>query len=310
MGKLIIAIWVLTLFAVSSIVHADMSATLQATPLEQAATTTPPEQATTTTPAEQAATTTQAISDSDRYSFIELDRERPNYVLPYYYTQSPYQSVYNGNTPNNQAIMRNEFKAQMSLRATVWHDIFNTQTSLNIAYTQLMYWQFYAKSQYFRETNYEPSVFLAYKYGSSGWETRLGAVHQSNGRGGSLERSWNRVYIDQIYRCENLYGSIEGWMLVDKSNSSNLHNPDITDYLGHGRWRFAYSWKKIVLSFMSRNNFESGFKRGAEELAISYPISKQFRLFVQGFSGYGQSLIEYDHYTNAVGVGISYGEWV
>ena len=49
-----------------------------------------------------------------------------------------------------------------------------------------MYWQFYAQSQYFRETNYEPELFLQGPINRcSGWQ--IGLNHQSNGRGGMLE---------------------------------------------------------------------------------------------------------------------------
>ncbi len=90
---------------------------------------------------------------------------RPTYVLPYYYTANPYYSIYQNNTPNDQRIKSSEFKAQLSFFVPVMTSIFNDPNkTLNIAYTQLNYWQFYTSSQYFRETNYEPEVFLAYHF--------------------------------------------------------------------------------------------------------------------------------------------------
>jgi phospholipase A1 len=50
---------------------------------------------------------------------------------------------------------------------------------------------------------------------------------------------------------------------------------------------------------------ESDFKRGTEELDITFPLYNHLHGFLQAFSGYGQNLISFNHYTNAFGVGIS-----
>jgi phospholipase A1/A2 len=235
---------------------------------------------------------------------------RPTYVLPYYYTFSPDQAVYRGNTPDNQKIQRQEFKAQFSFKVQLFNNVLNSPTSFNIAYTQLMFWQFYAKSQYFRETNYEPEVFFNTKL-MRNWYLSYGVVHQSNGRGGSLERSWNRAYADLTFSGEHWMVSLKPWLLVFKSSSSDLHNKHITKYLGHARGVFAYKFDDgLELSLMLRNEIDSGFRRGAEELDASYPVWRHVSLYVQAFSGYGQSLIEYNHYTNGLGIGISLNNWI
>ena len=77
--------------------------------------------------------------------------------------------------------------------------------SLDVAYTQLMYWQFYAKSQYFRETDYEPEVFISDNF-LKNWLLNAGAVHESNGRGGELERSWNRAYLELNFSGPQWFG--------------------------------------------------------------------------------------------------------
>lgn len=233
----------------------------------------------------------------------------PNYVLPFYYTQSPYESVYRGNTPDNQRVESDEFKAQLSFQFPLWYHLFGTKTSLIAAYTQLMYWQFYSKSQYFREINYEPELFFDTPL-SKDWSVHTGIVHQSNGRGGSLERSWNRAYADFIYQTPHWYVSLKPWLLIFKAESTDLHNPHIRRYLGDGRVVVAYKVHNVVLSLMLRNELESGFHRGAEAVTLSVPMVHKIRAFVQVFSGYGQSLIEYDHYTNAIGIGISFNDWL
>src|SRR6185312_1903518 len=49
---------------------------------------------------------------------------RPTYVMPFYYTGSPYSSIYRGHTPSNQNIMHSELKAQLSFVVPVFPQLF------------------------------------------------------------------------------------------------------------------------------------------------------------------------------------------
>ena len=233
----------------------------------------------------------------------------PTYILPFYYTSNPYQQVYAGNTPENQTVQQEEFKAQMSFLFTLWHHMFHSPLDLNVSYTQLSYWQFYATSQYFRETDYEPAVFVSDQF-SKNWLGFLGVVHQSNGRGGELERSWNRLFAMIFVSGEHWLIMVQPWILIFQKDSSDLHNPDIAHYLGYERTVIAFTFWHQELSFMFRNTVESGFSRGAIEVDYSVPIYAKLRFFMQFFSGYGQSLIEYNHYTNGAGMGVSLNDWI
>ena len=234
---------------------------------------------------------------------------KPTYVLPFYFTVSPYHQIYAGNTPNNQKVHSSELKAQFSFEVPLWQNILGKDSKLSAAYTQKMFWQVYAKSQYFRETNYQPEIFITKRIMPNLW-LALGAEHESNGRGDTMERSWNRAYVNVIFSRDNFAARIRPWLLIFKSNSSSLHNPDITDYMGHGEIILSYKFHKVNFNLTMRNNFESGFKRGANQLDISFPVSTKIKLYTQIFSGYGQSLIEYNHFTNAFGVGIGFSDWI
>ncbi|MBW1838234.1 MAG: phospholipase A, partial [Deltaproteobacteria bacterium] len=61
-----------------------------------------------------------------------------------------------------------------------------------------------------------------------------------------------------------------------------------------------------TFSLMLRNNLESGFKRGAVEAGWSFPLwkYKYFKGYMQYFSGYGESMIDYNRYVNRIGIGI------
>ena len=234
---------------------------------------------------------------------------RPNYVMPFYHTGSPYQSIYQGETPNNQKIQKEEFKAQLSFILPLYRtEIFHTPISLATAYTQLMYWQFYAQSQYFRETNYEPELFLQGPINRcSGWQ--IGLNHQSNGRGGMLERSWNRVYGEYAFSSQNWLAKIRLWTLFAKAESSNIHNPDIAKFLGHDNILLSYNWNKLNGSVMVQN-LERINRYGFVEASLSYPVLPKVLLYGQFFHGYGQSLIEYNHKTTSFGVGVAIKDWV
>lgn len=229
----------------------------------------------------------------------------PNYIFPFYYTEQPDRQVYGDTTPDHQQVMRQELLGQFSFQVPVVKNLFSKDSSLDIAYTQLMVWQVYATSQYFRETDYMPEIFITERYNSN-WIGRYSLNHQSNGRGGDMERSWNRAYAETIYSGENWMISVKPWIVIFAHESTTIHNPDIVQYMGHGEITAAIkTHSDLEFSVMTRNNVESHFSRGAEELNFSFPMHGHFRGYIRLFSGYGQTLIEYNHYTNAAGIGVT-----
>lgn len=247
-------------------------------------------------------------------NFFAITFYKPTYILPYYYTRSPDDNIYLNNTPNNEGIMRSEIKFQLSFKVPVWKS-YNYPSTLYLAYSQLSYWQAYNHTAFFRETDYEPELFLANEINFNvlpRWKIsflNIGAVHQSNGRGGSLERSWNRVYVEAVTSTENWMLSIKPW-LVFHDSSLTEHNPDITNYLGYGEIVAAFRFHGQVLAIQAHNLIESGGRRATAELTWSFPITTNLNAFIDIFSGYGQSLIEYDHRTNSAGIGIALSNWV
>ncbi|MCF6776251.1 phospholipase A [Thiotrichales bacterium 19X7-9] len=236
---------------------------------------------------------------------LTINLYKPNYILPYYYTFSPYQSVYQGQTPDDQELKSAEWKFQFSLNVPLVY-IYNDHFRFNFAYSQLSYWQFYApQSQYFRETDYEPELYMStdlmnHVTGS------IGIEHQSNGKGGDLERSWNRAYIQSTYNNDQYMLRLKLWDIIFRSESSDLHNPDIGNFMGYGEiigaWKF---YSNFELSVMLRS-----IKYPTTEIGFSFPVYGVIKGYLQFFSGYGQSLIEYNHHTNAIGIGITINNWI
>lgn len=234
---------------------------------------------------------------------------KPTYLLLLNYSDPTIDPVVIDPNNNYRPLRSSEVAFQISLQAPLLHDILGSHNSLNIAYSQKSFWQAYVKSAYFRESNYQPEIFWK-NQSLLHYEFYLGVSHESNGRGGIEERSWNRAYFDVRYLGDNFFISVKPWLLIFQSESSDLHNPDISDYMGYGRILFGLCVKNMVFSFQFRNALESGFSRGAVEFHMSFPLSKKIRIYTQVFSGYGQSLIEYNHYTNSAGIGIAFSDWL
>lgn len=88
------------------------------------------------------------------------------------------------------------------------------------------------------------------------------------------------------------------------------YNPNIGKYLGYGRIIISYKRKGQVFSLMSHNFIEGHARYVTGELTWSFPLTNYLKGYVDIFSGYGQSLIEYNHRTNSTGIGIALNDWV
>jgi phospholipase A1 len=245
-------------------------------------------------------------------NYIGLALYNPNYILPYYYTGSPDNSVYEGFTPNDESLNHGEFKFQVSVKVPIWKNMFNYTTSLYAAYTQLSYWQVYNKSTYMRENDYQPEFFLQTPvkwHLSKDWHVNfmnVGVIHDSNGFGTDLQRSWNRLYVEAITSTDHWMFSVRPWVVISK----NGNNPDIAQYLGYARFLLAYKCHQQVVSLEAHSIFEQSARHATGQLTWSFPITPYIKGYVQGFTGYGQSLIEYNHRTNSIGVGFALSDWL
>lgn len=248
-------------------------------------------------------------------NFFTVGFYKANYLMPYYYTGSPYNRIYQGQTPDNEKLNREEIKYQFSLKVPLWKNILGYPSTLYLAYTQLSYWQAYNKSAFFRSTDYEPELFLANEinyplYGDFSINfLNIGAEHQSNGFGNDLERSWNRLYIEGIASKGNFMLSIKPWFIFH-DHSLMQHNPDIGSYLGYMQLLLAYKFDANVINFRTYGLGVHGGRHTSAELSVGFPLTRYLNGYVQVFSGYGQSLIEYNHRTNSAGVGISFSNWI
>ncbi|MGC2164736.1 MAG: phospholipase A [Gallionella sp.] len=185
------------------------------------------------------------------------------------------------------------------------------------AYTQQSNWQIFntRNSTPFRETVYEPELIATLGTGSSSGLKliNLGWLHQSNGKPLPESRSWNRIYLLGGWEWNDMTSiTVRAWQRIPEVSTQD-DNPDIVDYLGRGD--FFIRWeprdKSQAVGLLLRNNLRKSANRGFLQLDWATPVrfGNSARMHLQLTSGYGASMIDYNHHQNTIGLGFSFREW-
>ncbi len=223
----------------------------------------------------------------------------PNYFIPIMYDRT---------SKNDRK--RFETKFQISFMKPLLSNMLHLNETLFLGYTQKSFWQIFQKSAPFRETNYEPEIFVLFPLKKNILSInafRVSINHQSNGQKGEFSRSWNRIYAETIFQIKEAIFYFKVWYRIPE-NEKNDDNPDIEKYLGYGELRCSYPFKKHLINLIFRNNLRSSQNKGSIEIDWSFPI-KSFKNtfgYIQFFNGYGESLIDYNKNVNKIGIGFSY----
>ncbi len=206
---------------------------------------------------------------------------------------------------------KHEAEFQLSFKIKLFEDLLLPGANLWMGYTQQSYWQVFNAdvSNPFRETNYAPEFMwvapLAVSWGDVQFRyLGLGLVHQSNGRAEPLSRSWDRVYAEVGAEIGNFAIVFKPWWRIPESDSKD-DNPDIDKYIGRGELTATYYRKGHVYSVRLRNNFDLGDNRGSVTADWSFPLVGGLRGYVRGFSGYGESMIDYNWRQHTLGLGLT-----
>jgi phospholipase A1/A2 len=249
--------------------------------------------------------------DSSPY---DISFHNSNYLLFGRYTDNvnnaPYSPLFKAAGQPQENLNDVEAKFQISFKARLWTTD-DRRWGLWAAYTQQSQWQVYNGdvSRPFRENNYMPELFVSYRPGvdlGGGFNWNLlnfGYNHQSNGRTDVLSRSWDRLFATVGVERENLalYGTV--WYRLPE-NSNQDDNPDITDYYGYGELTGLYRWRGNSFKLSARGNVATG-KGSVQAGWFTPPLLGPLRGYVQVFSGYGESLIDYNWNQSTVGVGVA-----
>jgi phospholipase A1 len=229
-----------------------------------------------------------------------------NYLLPVIYDAKK-------KIDRNQA----ETKFQISFKKKLAQNLFGLNEKIYLGYTQTSYWQTFEDSTPFRETNYAPEIFAQFPYINEKSPLKaysIGLLHESNGRNKEFSRSWNRIYLNGVFQYKGFFITPRAWYRLPEREKRNAldangdDNPDIYDYLGYGDLSISYPYKKQLFTILLRNNLKlNGNNKGAIQFDWTFPFPwvEDLYGYLQIFSGYGESLIDYDKRNDKIGLGFA-----
>ena len=223
-----------------------------------------------------------------------------------------------------------ETRIQLSVRTKIAQGLLTREQpllrdSLWFGYTQQSHWQLFngELSRPFRSTDHEPELTYVYPTDAQlplGWRLRysgVSLVHQSNGQDLPLSRSWNRLVLmagmekgDQF----RLQGRV--WKRLNE-DAADDDNPGISDLIG--RAELAGFWnvnKDNTLGITLRHSLKADtngsvrleWLRNISDGGI--PGSKNgLRFHTQLFTGYGDSLVDYNRRRTVLSIGLSLVDW-
>jgi phospholipase A1 len=242
-----------------------------------------------------------------------LQPYRTNYLLPLGIANKAYISHSPGETFRDR-----EAEIQVSIKLKVAKNLFDLNEKYYLSYTQHTFWQIYTQSAPFRESIYNPEAFVIFPISDkkSCFQMRslkFALAHKSNGQpntennpvynGFNLSKSINYVYATLRLQHKTL---ISDWtFMTPYLGSSDLSdNPDIMKYMGYTKVKLTYFYDEHMFTFMLRGNLDS--KKGAIEATYSYPVYKSTYFYAKLFSGYMESLIDYNHDITKFAIGFSF----
>ena len=220
-----------------------------------------------------------------------------------------------------------ETRLQLSVRTKVAQGLLVSRPdavdSLWFAYTQQSYWQLFTPglSRPFRSTDHEPELIYVAPLQSpqaDRWRVRfggLGLVHQSNGQSLPLSRSWNRVYLMAGAEHDRLQLHARVWRRLTE-DAANDDNPGISDFIGrgeltaiwhHSRRNLFAATARHALRAPGRGSLRLEWFRTLADTGEGPPSGLQ--LHTQVFTGYGDTLLDYNRSRTVFSIGLSLVEW-
>ena len=247
------------------------------------------------------------LDKTSKRGLFSFRPHRDNYLLLANYSNSTNEAPYADLTPAGIEAKHVELSYQLSFKLKLMETIAGSPFDLWFGYTQQSFWQAYNRSASspFRETNYQPELMAIapLDIDVGGVKIRyvnLGLVHQSNGQTDPLSRSWNRLYAEVGAEYGKVSAALRVWKRLDNAKSDN-DNIDITKFMGHGDLRVSYRNAGHEYSMTARRNFST--KHGSVQLGWAFPLRDNLKGYAQAFSGYGQSLIDYNYSQMSIGGG-------
>ena len=197
-------------------------------------------------------------------------------------------------------------KFQISLRHRLYRNLLPYRIYVFLTYTQKSFWDIYRKSAPFAETNYNPTIGFGRNFIRNRRIAGIGMVqfeHESNGRDSIKSRSWNRFTFTGIYiPDQNFSFQAKAWiaLMVAKENKH------LTRYAGIGHLAATYASDNGRMSASVLMVKRGGWNLNANwQLGVAWRLFKEDNqyLYFQYYSGYGESLIDYNRFHRYFRVG-------
>lgn len=258
--------------------------------------------------------------DADkRRGTFKLNSYKPFYVHPLHYSnsvnKSPQSEGLDNAVPEPVDLDNVEVKFQISFKTKVVQSFLFGKGDIWVGYTQVAHWQVYNKnlSRPFRELNYEPELIATYPldFKVLGFQAKmvsLGFNHQSNGRSDPISRSWNRLMLQLAFEHDHFQIYLKPWWRLDGGDEDD-DNPEISEYIGRAETTVIYKKNGTIISALATNSLSFNDNRGSLQLNYLFPIKNTLRLHLQFFTGYGESLIDYNHHQTTASIGLSFVDW-
>ncbi len=258
----------------------------------------------------------------DNKGLFVVKKYKPLYFLPFKFTSDVNEQPVSGNSERNATEATDwnnaELKFQLSFKTKILDNVLGKKYGGDLwgAYTQTSFWQVFNTdlSRPFRATNYEPELMLIVpvKYnflGLNGVFTGIGINHQSNGKGNPTSRSWNRIIAQIALEGKHTSVIFKPWLRIQEEADID-DNPDIENYIGRGELLVAYKKGHHTLNCTARHSLHFGENnRGSVLIDYAYSFGQHLNFYTQFFSGYGESLIDYNHRQTCIGFGLSLTGW-
>lgn len=213
--------------------------------------------------------------------------------------------------PDDQVKFKYSIQYNMIYDSKLWY----------IAFSQESWWKLYDKSEPFYENNYNPETFLMFNNNDNCFDADLGNIdfirlglyeHKSNGKDGDDSRGQDKYYIESQISYGDVY-NIGARLKVFGYYHLAKENKDLPHYQGYYEAEFFAQIKSKTVKYLDKEKvyvkFGSSLSRGWVEYGarVRLVTSKiQPYLYVQGYYGYNESMIDYNKKENAIRIGLEF----
>jgi phospholipase A1 len=196
---------------------------------------------------------------------------------------------------------------QISIKHRITRKILPFDTFAYLTYSQKSFWDIYAESSPFRDSNYNPGLGLGkflFRDNKLIGAASVQAMHESNGRDSIDSRSWNYLSLSaKYYFSPNFCIAGEFWPPFTEFGTNSK---DLIDYKGYGCLSVNYLTNNRRWWLSADLLPRKGFGNINTAFTAAFRVSSRSTqyLFARFYQGYGESQKDYRKYVINIRVGM------